>query len=418
LKILFLTTNFSYKRGESYVGAGWASSLITHLIAVSNCDIAVAFFSDKVTSLTIEKGDRATQYVVPSYVNKLEKLKRNYKLTDYLFEERLDTILNVVNNFRPDIIHVFGSENPFGGLVKKVSVPIVIHLQGILNPLMHKWFPTGYSIWDLMKVTPITRLLMLSGYFGDYIRYNNMANREKVILKNARYFTGRTDWDRRIVTMMSDCPTYFHGEELLRTSFYNRKWIRKNNDTVKIISVVNANIYKGLETVFEAAEILKLFTKKDFLWVIVGVEKKNALVKMFSKRKTSSITDTNIRFLGSLQETDLVEEMSSADIFVHPSHIDNSPNSVCEAMMLGMPVISTSVGGVQSILQNNLEGILVQDGEPYGMAASISELIEDPVKAEKLGLAARERAIIRHEPSKIVESVLKMYTEILAQHNA
>jgi len=117
--------------------------------------------------------------------------------------------------------------------------------------------------------------------------------------------------------------------------------------------------------------------------------------------------------MGSLAAEDLAEELTKSTIYIHPSHIENSPNSVCEAMLTGMPVIATLAGGIPSIVDNLKEGILVQDGDPYALAGAIVELLKDPGQARKLGETAREKALSRHRPENIINQLTGIYSRIL-----
>jgi glycosyltransferase involved in cell wall biosynthesis len=92
--------------------------------------------------------------------------------------------------------------------------------------------------------------------------------------------------------------------------------------------------------------------------------------------------------------------------------MDKSPNSFCEAMLLGMPVIATYVVGTPSIICDKKEGLLVQDGDPNALAGAILELYKDRNYAISLGHNARERAIRRHNPENILEDILKIYSAI------
>lgn len=418
MRVLFLITNIGFKKDAPYVGCGWVDSLINKVVQIDLVEVGVSFFSEEVRKLT-KFDDKITpvQYVIPSYVNKWDKVCRNLKLTDYLFEERKALVLDVIKQFQPDLIHVFGTETPFGLLAKDINIPVLIHVQGILNPYVVKWFPAGYGVRDLIRSTSFIKLAFLSGYLGDYFRYLNLARREKSIFMMVEHYTGRTDWDRRLVRMMSGSSNYYHCDEVLRPLFYERLWAKKEpTDVYEIISVVNPNTYKGIETIIETVVLLQSFTRKKIVWTVAGVSPKSDVLKMFLRKSGVVLSNLNIKFEGPVPETLLIEMLVRSDLFVHPSHIDNSPNSVCEAMLIGMPIISTNVGGIQSLLTNEVEGILVQDGEPYGMASAVFHLMEEPEKARTLGNAARRRAIVRHNPDKIAERTFEIYREVLSRH--
>jgi glycosyltransferase involved in cell wall biosynthesis len=117
--------------------------------------------------------------------------------------------------------------------------------------------------------------------------------------------------------------------------------------------------------------------------------------------------------MGKINATKLIETMLSADCYVLASHVENSPNALCEAMLLGMPCIATQSGGVGSFITHRSNGLLVQSGDSYSIAASIIEISRNKTQAVEFGRAAREISIQRHDPQKIVNSLLGIYQEII-----
>ena len=180
-----------------------------------------------------------------------------------------------------------------------------------------------------------------------------------------------------------------------------------------IITTIRNNIYKGLETIYECKKLLNSSSIKcKIIWKIAGINKTDEIVTILERKYESTFKENTVQLLGALQEKDLILEMMDADLFVHPSHIDNSPNSLCEAMLLGMPVIATFAGGIPSMLENKKEGLLVQDGDPYSMAGAILELVKRREYAITLGINARKKAMTRHNPERIVNKVLSIYSSI------
>src|SRR6185312_12951483 len=163
------------------------------------------------------------------------------------------------------------------------------------------------------------------------------------------------------------------------------------------------NIYKGLETILECKKILdKINSKCKILWKIAGISESDEIPYLVERKYKTSFKENDIYLSGPLQVKELLNELLKANVFIHPSHIDNSPNSVCEAMLLGMPVIATFAGGIPSIMENKKEGLLVQDGDPYALAGAIMELQENSSYANELGMNARAKARVRHNPQRII----------------
>jgi glycosyltransferase involved in cell wall biosynthesis len=82
-------------------------------------------------------------------------------------------------------------------------------------------------------------------------------------------------------------------------------------------------------------------------------------------------------------------------------------------MLLGMPIIATFAGGIPTTVENKKEGLLVQDGDPYALAGAILELKENSNYANELGNNARAKAMCRHNPDKIVNKLLNIYSSII-----
>ena len=180
---------------------------------------------------------------------------------------------------------------------------------------------------------------------------------------------------------------------------------------------MGTDLYKGLETILQSAELL-LSNNFNFIWNVAGINNYDQVIRIIEAHEKSTFKACNVKFLGALNEKDLVDLMLNCDLFVSPSHIENSPNSVCEAMILGMPIIATCAGGTSSLLENKKEGILIQDGDPWAMAGAIMEMLESRKVAITLGEAARIRALKRHDPKRVVGEYLSIYSEIEHSKNS
>ena len=123
--------------------------------------------------------------------------------------------------------------------------------------------------------------------------------------------------------------------------------------------------------------------------------------------------DYHISFCGRLDADNMTDVLLDSDIYCHVSHIENSPNSVCEAMMLGLPVIATNAGGTSSLLDDGKDGLLYQDGDPYILAGRIAMLASDFALATRLGQTARRRALKRHDPQNVTNELMSAYRQII-----
>ncbi|CAM3615235.1 glycosyl transferase, group 1 family protein [Flavobacterium saliperosum S13] len=99
-----------------------------------------------------------------------------------------------------------------------------------------------------------------------------------------------------------------------------------------------------------------------------------------------------VRFTGRLPKEAWIALAAEYDIFINTTHFDNTPVSVMEAMALGLPVVTTNVGGIPFLLKDREEALLVDDGDGEGMVKAICTLMENPVLTQRLVQNARRKA--------------------------
>ena len=104
-----------------------------------------------------------------------------------------------------------------------------------------------------------------------------------------------------------------------------------------------------------------------------------------------------------------------ADLFVLPSYCENSPNSLGEAMLLGMPCVAARAGGIPSMMDEG-EGLLYDPpGDAQRLADALAALLSDTDRAAALGQAARRRAQATHDPAANAGALLGIYKTITGE---
>jgi len=396
-------------------GCSWIGSLESELAKISTIKLGISYITEQIGAVPYSDG-KTIYYPISKKParNKLHKLflQLTHKIES---EDKIGLYLDVIQDFKPDIIHIFGTESDFGLIIQKLQIPCIIHIQGNLTVVKLKWF-SGLSSVEIVKNSKKWHLIKGIGLYHDYFKIKKSAAREIQIFRTCRYFMGRTDWDRRLSSVLSWNSRYFHCDEIIRSEFYINQWQPKNSPLNYVIhSTIMGSIYKGLETIFECKQILnQCMPESNIIWKIAGIDHGTEISTIVKNKFKTRFEDIGIKLLGRLQENELIDELLKSDLFVHASHIENSPNSVCEAMVLGMPVIATYAGGTPSVLSDKSEGLLVQDGDPYALAGAIIELLRDREFAKSLGVNARKKSLQRNDPKKIVNDVLSIYSSILS----
>jgi glycosyltransferase involved in cell wall biosynthesis len=102
--------------------------------------------------------------------------------------------------------------------------------------------------------------------------------------------------------------------------------------------------------------------------------------------------DVDVNCTGKLPKAQWHALAKQHNVFINTTHFDNMPVSVIEAMALGLPVVSTNVGGMPYLVQDGVDGLLVPDGDVEAMVAAILRLKEHPELAQQISAAARVKA--------------------------
>jgi glycosyltransferase involved in cell wall biosynthesis len=119
-----------------------------------------------------------------------------------------------------------------------------------------------------------------------------------------------------------------------------------------------------------------------------------------------------IHFLGRRSDTGRV--LNAFDVFALSSHSEGLPLAIPEAMAVGLPIVSTAVGGIPSVVQDSQTGILVPPGDASALRASLSALASDSERARRMGAAARTQALECYSAQRMVLAYQQCYMDILA----
>ena len=191
------------------------------------------------------------------------------------------------------------------------------------------------------------------------------------------------------------------------TVFDNPSPKRKNNEAVKLLFVGAIGKLKGERDLIAALAILR-DGKPNLKVSFLGYGAEN--LKTYCEEL--GVTEF-IEFLGAVSLAERISFFQNADIFVLPTYAEAMPISVIEAMAAGLPVISTSVGGIPELIEDGKDGLLFSPGDVNSLAEKISVLLNDKDMRIKIGNKARQKV---HEQMDFSQYVEKLRT-ILIKYN-
>lgn len=404
MKVLWFspTPSLFNPKSNTHNGGGWVASLEKIVHKEPSIELAVAF----------EFGSDSNKYVQQNATYYTINNKKGRFQTSKSFEEiKLKRCLEIIADYSPDIIQIFGSENYLGRITSRVSIPVVIHIQGSMPPYHNALFPQAMSKWDFVFTKGLSLRYRFIGWNSDKSFLRNEIT-EIDTFRKCNFFMGRTEWDHNLVRLYHPEAKYYHVDEALRDSFMSGEstW-RFNNAREKqiIVSVISNPWYKGYDLILKTAKLLKEELHLNFEWQVYGFRNPS----FFEHKYGIKSSDVNVRVMGTASKEELVSVLCNASCYVHSSYIDNSPNSLCEAQILGVPVFATNVGGISSLVEDGKTGILFPANDPFTLAAKLSSLISNESYMSEMSNSERETALLRHDPDQILQSLLSTYNDII-----
>ena len=386
---------------------GWLTGYLNEILNNVTCLVSVFPFSKTVKG----SSGSITYYGF--------KLKGNKK-------ELLNYFSDIIDKEKPDVIHIFGTEYTHSNLMMKAAKErgmlrnTVVSIQGLVSVIANHYF--AYLPRKVIYGFTLKEVLKRNNVKLSAEKFKEQGVLEVETLKEVKNVIGRTDWDEACVKQINPNINYYFCNESLRESFYDKEWNLENCEKHSIFVSQASYPIKGFHLMLEGfKEIVKkypdakLYTTGKNPLTLKGVDrlKRGFYSKYLGKLIKKYKLENNVEFLGFLSEEKMVERMLKSHVFVSPSSIENSPNSVGEAMLLGVPTVSGDVGGVKNMLTHGKEGFIYPADEPYMIEYYVSKIFENNNKAQEVSENAKEHAKITHSRELNGKTLFNIYSEII-----
>lgn len=375
--------------------------------------------SSEVSLLAICYPQKLSPRVVRTYGEGWSSFGFQYRLEDRRASaQTIGTFEALIDEIQPDIIHLHGTEFPYcesmilaaesKGLLAKTRISIQglvsIYASALLNGV-----PTRIS-----RRRTLSELKNGTGLIKQARAYAERGEAERRAIALAGGIIGRTKWDRACCEQINPSLVYDHCGETLRDEFYvaspgcdvsshaiffsqGDKPIKGLHMLIRALSVVKT-VFPDVKVVVSGS---KGFRSDPLRGTSYGIWCRDLAQKL-------GVIDC-FEFQGTLEARNLIEVMKSCACFVSASAMENSSNSLGEAMMLGLPCVSSYVGGMPSMAEAGHEVLFYPFAEPNMLADAILRLFGDPEMSIVLGASARERALVNHSPRQNLEDLLNIY---------
>lgn len=390
---------------------GWMHSSANSLLNLyENLELAIAalYEGDK---LLVKKINNITYYCLPFAQN---PIKYNSKI-EVVWKD-------VRDSFKPDIVHIHGTEFAHGlGYIKACgSSNVVISIQGLVS-VYSRYSLGGISVFDLLRKITLYDIIRSSIISLPKTMFKQ-GQIEKEYLQLCNNIIGRTDWDYCHVKAINRRIKYHHCNETLRKSFYDFNWdINKCEKYTIFLSQAYIPI-KGIHILIEALPLIIKRFPDTKIFVSGGdfINKKTLKDRLkltsYSRYVQCRINKYGLEdyfeFTGNLSESEMCQRYLKSHVFICPSSIENSPNSLGEAQLLGVPNIGSYVGGTPNMIEHSNNGFLYRFEEYEMLAMYVCKLFDSDELAVKISESAKITASHRHNPFLNALQTMEVYKTI------
>ena len=330
----------------------------------------------------------------------------------------------ILADFKPDLVHIFGTE--FGhsyACAKAWNKPerTLLGIQGLCTSIAEHYDADLPA--SVIRSVTLRDFLRKDSICQQKEKFVKRAVREEKTIALAGHITGRTEFDKNRSLQSNSCAEYHFMNETMRSSFYQGSWAIANCHRHEIFVSQADYPLKGFHYLLEAMpEILKTAPDTTICVAgnsILGTGGIKSLLKLpaygvyLRRLIRRNHLQGKIRVLGRMQEEQMKQAYLSCHVFVCPSAVENSPNSVAEAQLLGVPVAASNAGGIPSVVEHETSGLLFEKGNAKELAKTICRIFEDDGFARNLSEKERIFAAQKYDGDANFQRLLEIYGEIL-----
>ena len=372
------------------------------------------------TELLHSQADGNDFYAVPS-----RQTMNAYDSCDFYNLSQWDS---VINDFKPDLIHVWGSEYPIGLCALKAAkgIPSVVYMQGMLNQLANHYCD-GVSPWEQLRYISIVDIKRWNFLWSRKKSFEKAAKREAELLNLANNVIVESDWCAYNCLSVAPKCTVYRSALPISSVYFEYDWDYEKCEKHSIFTVAGGYPIKGHHMLLKAfAKVVKEYPDAK-LYIpgqsnVTANDFKNRIRKTTYDNIISAIIkeyhlQNNIVYLGRLSPEQMAQQIEKCNIFVMPSSCENHSSSLIEAMIVGAPTISSYVGGISQYYKDGDNGLFYRFDEPDVLSAMIVKYFENKDFTKGLAQKGKKRERDNRSGINLIEDYNFIYNSIVIKNS-
>jgi glycosyltransferase involved in cell wall biosynthesis len=404
MKIAFLTPEYPHVKTGSAGGIGTSIKNLAIGLMEQGCSVRVLVYGQKEEGVFDDNGICIQQI-------------RNVKLKGlswWLTRKKLERIINqLYANQEIDLVEA-ADWTGITSFIQPKKCPIVIRLNGSDTYFCHldqrpvKWVNKFHERRALQKANS---LISVSQFTADLTNEVFGLNKTFTIIPNGIDTTLFSEKDNNNVTKNSDTfhdltipPSLSFGEGGGEDILYFGSLIRKKG-LLELPLIFNEVVQKNPE-----AKLILI--GKDVPDIISGNTSTWAMMQLLFSEQAFK----NVSYLGSVPYAEIQIQIERATVCVFPSFAEALPVSWLEAMAMRKAVVASNIGWATDIIENRIEGFLVNPKEHQEYANRILDLLENPELQNQLGVNARKKIVDKFSMKVVAKQSLLFYKDLIKKN--
>lgn len=396
------------------VNEGWISQMFDQFCALSNYSMCIVCGDSVSTTGSSPKFEWATY-------EETRESESNYVPSQKQY------FCELLAKYQPDLIHVWGSEYPHtlamvhAATELQMQNRVVVSLQGVIS-VIASFYTSGLS-QSVVKYRTLFDRIRRTNIEDQQQQFVRRGVCEVDAIQRVKHVIGRTEWDHHVAQLYNPDICYHFCNETLRSPFYVSKWEYSTCQKYRIFISQATYPIKGFHLFLEILPAL-VARYPDIEVYIAGADltdssswlnrlKRSSYGHYLKQRIESLGVRSHLHFLGRMHAEAMRDQYLQANLFLSSSVIENSPNSVGEAMILGTPVVTSDVGGVRSIIQTPQEGLSYKWYDLDALYHCVCDVFDNPEMAIARAESARCHAMKTHDAEVNFDCMQQIYAKII-----
>ena len=354
---------------------------------------------------------RIQQWIVP-----LSYRRTRSHLPEAKFVAR---VVEAVQEFRPDVVSVWGTESFWGLLTARKIIQgpaVLLEMQG-LKLAVARCFHGGLSFAERLACMGLKEVLRGKGIRRQEKEFRRWGALEREIIEGHSDISTPSPWMKAQVGAINDRARIFSVDLPLRGPFYQREpW--EGSDKHRIFcSAAYSHPFKGLHVAVRATALLKRVFPGIQLR-IAGQHRKLGLrrdgyISWVNREIRRLGLEMQVVWLGPLDAAQIISELRVSSAALIPSFVESYGLALCEAMMLGVPTVTSFTGGTAYLARDEESCLFYPPDDTEMCAYQLARLLTGNGLAERLSQNARATALARNDPSLLARRRIEIYRAIL-----